>query len=418
MHPRNTDHATRLEIITRHLAGETLANLAEELRLNFYTVRKWGRVYHRQGWPGLIPKLAGPPSRGILSKFDPLIKYVVLRLKRQHPAWGLDVLRLELKRRPSLRGKVLPQRTAIWNYLRRFYPRLMEHRRFRTQRPHPKTSSIIAVHQRWQMDFKGDVHIPGLGQVKPFIVCDEFTGAPLAGIIHWVKGPDHPSQLSFRDIQADLRMVFSQWGLPDQLRMDRDPLWIGSSRLEWPGTLLLWLIGLGVTPVINRPYCPTDNPHVERRNRIWNEHVCIGTTCQRLDQLQALTDQAWQDRRELLPSRNPNCAGQPPLIAHPELAQPRRPYQPDQEQHLFELQRVYTYLNQWQWQRKVDCLGSISIADFTRRVSPNHLGQIVKVRFEVATYEFVAAAMDGTELRRFTLPIISSDYIMGYLINE
>jgi hypothetical protein len=41
------------------------------------------------------------------------------------------------------------------------------------------------------------------------------------------------------------------------------------------------------------------------------------------------------------------------------LAQPRRPYQPDQEHNLFDLQRVYTYLSQWAWQRKVDCLGSI-----------------------------------------------------------
>src|SRR5688500_4134692 len=111
MHPRNTDHATRIEIIERHLAGETLANLAEALQLNFYTVRNWWRISHRQGLPGLFPKPAGPPGRGVLSKFEPLVKYVVLRLKRHHPAWGLDVLRLELKRRPSLRGIALPQRT-------------------------------------------------------------------------------------------------------------------------------------------------------------------------------------------------------------------------------------------------------------------------------------------------------------------
>jgi hypothetical protein len=323
------------------------------------------------------------------------------------------VLQLALKRRPSLAGKQLPQRTAIWNYLRYFYPRLMEHRRLRTQRPTAKTSSITAVHQRWQMDFKGDVHLKGLGQVKPFMVCDEFSGAPLAGIIHLVKQDHQSFPLSFRDIQANLRMIFTQWGLPDQLRMDRDPLWIGSSRLEWPGTLLLWLIGLGIRPVINRPYCPTDNAHVERRNRIWHEHVYLGLKCQDLAQLQALTDQAWQDRRELLPSCNPHCAGQPPLLTHPELAQPRRPYLPDQEQALFDLQRVYTYLSQWEWQRKVDCLGSISIADYTRRVSADHIGQVVKVRFDLATHKFVVTAIDGTELRRFTLPIICSDYIMG-----
>lgn len=418
MHYRSTDHATRVGIVKRHLAGETLPDIAQQLQLNFYTVRKWWRTYNREGWKGLVPKPTGPPPTGPLSEFDPLVKYVVLRLKREHPAWGLDVLRLELQRRPSLKGKSIPKRTAIWNYFRTFYPRLMEHRRLRTRRPKQKSSDIRAVHQRWQMDFKGEVDIAGLGQVKPFIVCDEFSGAPLAGIIHLVKQKNQRFSLSFRDIQVNLRTTFSQWGLPDQLRMDRDPLWIGSSRLEWPGTFLLWLVGLGVIPVINRPYCPTDNSHVERRNRIWNEHVCLGAKCQRLEQLQALTDQAWRDRRELLPSRNPNCAGQPPLMAHPELAQPRRPYQSDQEQTLFDMGRVYTYLSQWEWQRKVDCLGSISLADFTRRVSTQHVAQIVKVRFDLATHEFVASTVDGTELRRFTLPIILADYIMGYGTTE
>jgi hypothetical protein len=67
----------------------------------------------------------------------------------------------------------------------------------------------------------------------------------------------------------------------------------------------------------------------------------LGTKCQHLNQLQTLTDTAWRDRRELLPSRNPNCQGQPPLVAHPELAHPRRPYLPDQEEVLFDMQRVY-----------------------------------------------------------------------------
>lgn len=410
---RNSDHAIRVEIIQRHLAGESLPTIAQDLGLNFYTVRKWWRIYQRVSWAGLEPKPVRCCPTGLLSKFDPLVKYVVLRLKREHPGWGLDVIRLELQRRPSLKGQALPGRTALWNYIHSFYPRLMEHRRLHIQRPPQKASDLSGVHQRWQMDFKGEVKLEGLGLVKPFIVCDEFSGAPLGGIVHLVQQDGQRFPLSFPDLQANLRLIFSQWGLPDQLRMDRDPLWIGSSRLEWPGTFLLWLIGLGVTPVINRPYRPTDNAQVERRNRIWNEHVYLRTKCQHLNQLQTLTDRAWPDRRELLPSRNPNCQGQPPLVAHPELAHPRRPYLPDQEEVLFDMQRVYHYLSQWQWQRKVDCLGSISMAHYTRRVSDQHVAQIVNVRFDAVTHEFVASAVDGTELRRFTLPIISADYIQG-----
>ena len=67
-----------------------------------------------------------------------------------------------------------------------------------------------------------------------------------------------------RLVQKDLRQVFARWGLPDAIRMDRDPIFVGSTRLEWPSTLILWLLGLGIQPIINRAYRPTDNAKVVR----------------------------------------------------------------------------------------------------------------------------------------------------------
>ena len=97
----------------------------------------------------------------------------------------------------------------------------MEHRRLHTQRPKQKVSDLQAVHQRWQMDFKGELNLKGLGLVKPFIVCDEFTGAPVGSLIHLVQQARQRLPLSFRNVQADLRLVFSQCGLADQLQMDK-----------------------------------------------------------------------------------------------------------------------------------------------------------------------------------------------------
>ena len=76
------------------------------------------------------------------------------------------------------------------------------------------------------------------------------------------------------------------------------------------------------------------------------------------------------------------------------------------------MQRVYDYLSQWEWERKVDHTGSISMADCNRRVSRQHVGQIVKVRFDKETATFVARAVEGTELRRFTIPTVSKDFIL------
>lgn len=71
---RNSDHASRVKIIQQHLAGESLLDIAQELGLNFYTVRKWWRIYKRAGWAGLGPKPVGRYPTGLLSEFAPLVK--------------------------------------------------------------------------------------------------------------------------------------------------------------------------------------------------------------------------------------------------------------------------------------------------------------------------------------------------------
>jgi hypothetical protein len=342
------------------------------------------------------------------------VKYVALRLKKEHPAWGLDVLLLHMGRRPSLGEELLPGRTALYNYLRPYLPRFRPQRHLPMKRPEAVVSAVADVHQRWQMDFKGRETIEPEGQVAPFLVCDEFSSAPLAGVIYTKRTGEPKAGLSPRDIQENLRAVFCHWGLPEQLRMDRDSLWVGSSRLEWPGTVLLWVVGLGIHPVVNSPRRATDNAQVERLCRTWKDHVGNSIIRRTKDDLQAETDQAWSDRLHHLPSRNPHCAGKPPLVALPQLAQPRRDFTPDLETSLFDMERVFEYLSQWEWIRKVDQTGAISMADFNRLVSKQHVGQIVKVRFDKEAQVFSAYDVNGNYLRSFTLPVISEEYILGY----
>ena len=411
---RNTTHAQRVTIIEQHLAGTKLAEIAEMMELNYYTVRKWWRKYCQGGWTGLVPKRPGPQRKRPLSGFDPMVKYVALRLKREHPAWGLDVLLLHMGRRRSLAGESLPGRTALYNYLRPYLHRFRPQRRLPTKRPKEFVTAVTDVHQRWQIDFKGRETIAPEGQVSPFLVCDEFSSAPLAGVIYTKRTGDPKAGLTMRDIQQNLRTLFSRWGMPEQLRMDRDALWVGSTRLEWPGTLLLWLVGLGIRPVVNRARCPTDNAQVERLGRTWNDHVGSGIGLRTQGDLQAETDQAWSDRRQRLPSRNPNCNGKPPAIALPHLVHPKRPFSPALEDSLFLMHRVFDYLSQWEWKRKVDQAGAISMADYNRLVSKKHVGQIVKVHFDKEAQLFAAHDVNGSFLHSFALPVISKDYILGY----
>ena len=413
MHHRTTSLAQRVALVERHQAGESYHQIARDLGLNYYTVRKWCRQQRRFGWAGISHGSAAPRRRGALSHFSHLVKYVALKLKRQHPGWGLDKLLLEMRRRQSLQRQRLPKRSSLYTYLKSFYPRLRAHRPPRSQPACLTQARAHEVHQCWQMDFKGDVSFVHLGKVKPFIVCDEHTSAPLAAILH----PGQPGTVTMNDVQHDLRRVFEQWGLPDGLRMDRDPVWVGSSRLDFPSRLLLWLVGLGVTPLINRPHRPTDNAQVERCNGIWVEHVARGLQPRTWDELQQQTDQAWHDRRELLPSRNPRCAGQPPARAVPALHWPRRRFARDAEAQLFEIERVFAYLAAWRWQRVVDITGQISLGGFNRRILPQmpraRRRQLITLRFDPQLRLFAAFTLDGLRLSTFTLPYLSPDFLMG-----
>ena len=62
-----------------------------------------------------------------------------------------------------------------------------------------------------------------------------------------------------------------------------------------------------------------------------------------------------------LPSRAEGCGGLPPIAAHPELLQPRRPFQSEHELASFDLKRVDAYLAALTWQRKVGKTGQITL---------------------------------------------------------
>jgi hypothetical protein len=343
-----------------------------------------------------------------------MVKYVALRLKRQYSAWGPEMLRLHMSRRPSLKGKRLPKATALWSYLHPYRSRLMAPRRLPTTRPACPVVRAEEPHQCWEMDFKGDEYIKSCNKtVSPFGVSDEASGAPLARYMHTLIAKGNRKGLTMRSVQDDLRQVFSQWGLPDAIRMDRDPVFVGSTRLEWPGTLLLWLVGLSVHPVVNRAYRPTDNSMVERSHRTWKGDVLVGGSFTDLLALQAVSDQALEDRRCHLPSRHKGCNRRPPAQAYPELMVPRRRYQVQQERALFDLQRVDAYLAQWTWKRQVDATGKISLANRNHLVGRPYRGQVVKVRFDPPSRDFVCTAVDGTGIARLQLPEASLDYILG-----
>ena len=100
-------------------------------------------------------------------------------------------------------------------------------------------------------------------------------------------------------------------------------------------------------------------------------------------------DADWDELNAECPSRAKGCGGQPPLVAHPELLIPRRPYRPEWETALFDLTRVEAYLTQLSWARLVSQVGQVSLGGYRYGLGVAWAGQTVTIHFEPSSHQFV-----------------------------
>ena len=97
---RATTIQQRQAIATLTAEGQSYQAVTDQLKLSFWTVRKWARQAKRGGLPALVSAM-GRPATGPMAETDPRVRYVALRLKRQHPTWGAAYILKKMKERPS-----------------------------------------------------------------------------------------------------------------------------------------------------------------------------------------------------------------------------------------------------------------------------------------------------------------------------
>src|SRR5262245_53967603 len=122
--PRAIALALRQVIVQRHLHGEPLTAIAEDLQMAFATVRKLWRRYRDRGDKGLTTdydKCRVPAA----ARRHPLVD-AGCDLKRQHPTWGAGLIRLELRRHAP--GQPLPSVRALQRGFRRAGLNRLRHR--------------------------------------------------------------------------------------------------------------------------------------------------------------------------------------------------------------------------------------------------------------------------------------------------
>ena len=379
---RATNVQQRQEMARLAEQGESYRAVAECTGVSFWTARKWIRQARRGGLSALVTTRGRPPT-GPLSSFDPLVRYVALRLKRRHRTWGAAYVVKKMGEHPSLKSKPLPSPVQVWRYWRSFGDRLLPRRR----PAQPKQAPAGVAHGVWQMDAKESVSIAGVGTVTFNQARDEFGRATVMHRIHPAQEPEQGIvKLTTAQVQQDCRIAFTQWGLPDAIQTDQASIFADADPTPFPTRLSLWWVGLGIEHRLVSS--PLHNGCIERGHRTLNERTLVDQ-CFAADKLQQQVDADWDELNAECPSRAKGCNGQPPLVAHPELLVPRRPYRPEWELDLFDLKRVDDYLATHTWIRTVSEVGQVSLGGQRYGLGIAWAGQAVSIGFDPQLRQFV-----------------------------
>lgn len=380
-----TSIAQRREMLRLVEEGNTYAEVAKQVGVTIWTARKWIRRGKKVGKENLASRY-GRPATGHLADYDPLIRYLALRLKRQHPKWGAEYVLKKLGENRRLRGRNLPSATTIWRYWCSFGNRLYAKRD--PSKSEIKPSEI--PHGVWQMDAKESMQIPGVGLVSFNQARDEYGRVTVMHRVH--AEPERARQLARLTSESafqDCRIAFSQWGMPEAIQTDRDTIYVDSGQSPFPNRIVLWWVGLGIEHRLIPRRTPKRNGTVERSHRTLKERTLENQAFASAAELQKRVDADWHELNHECPSRARGCNGKPPLVAHPELLNPERPYRPEWELTLFDLKRVDEYLAEFTWYRTTTSVGQLRMRKVRYSLGYAWAHQDVSVIFDPEKRQFV-----------------------------
>jgi transposase-like protein len=402
--------AERVYIAQRHRAGARLTQLARELGCALATVRKgW-----RQQRDGRVPRPRGRPRRGPLSTYPAELVDEAVRLKAGHPHWGPANVKLALQQDGRFASTRLPSASRLAALFAARCREALQPRRAQAY-PNGPVPAATQPHQRWQLDGQERIPLGPRELVTVLSLREPVAALILASQVIPIGTSQRWRRVGLRDVQALLRAAFAEWGLPREVQTDHDPTYTGPAKTDCPAPFTLWLAGLGIRHVTSRDHRPTDQAHIERTHRTLAEMGWLDAHCASVPELQAVLDECRHAYNHAFPAHAADCAGRPPLAAHPHAIHSGRPFTPALEWELFDLSRVDAYLADFVWTRQVNSAGNIGFFDQQYTVGRAYLHQTVSVRFVPETRRLHVELANGTRLRDHPARGFSKEDLIGFL---
>jgi transposase InsO family protein len=203
-----------------------------------------------------------------------------------------------------------------------------------------------------------------------------------------------------------MQQSFEQWGLPKCIRVDNGKPFGDPQRCSIP-ELALWLTGLGIEVIWNRPRTPKDNAKVERMQATTSRWTEV-EQCYSCTELQTKLDKAATVQREQYQVRRLGCKSRKEL--YPELWTNCRAYN---HQTAFDVNRVTTYLSQLSFVRKVNKKGVFNFYAQRVYVGYSHNNKTLSLRYDTDSNRFRLMDESNTTIGYIQADNFSQEHILG-----
>lgn len=382
----------------------TQQQLAEALHRSRAWVYKWLKRFEQELAPGkpLPQVLQGhshqrhhPPER-----LDPFVVERILEI-RDHPPEGLrrtpgpKAILYYLPRDPLLQlytGYLPRSSRTIYRYLKvhdRIAPCPKRHQ-------DPQESALPL--QSWQLDFK-DVSSAVADPTDPMpkkqhqVECCNIIDTGTSVLLQAVVQSDFTAETALGAVAA----VFEQMGRPQEIRVDRDPRWMGSVQGgDFPSALQRFCACIGIAVQVCDPHHPQQNGFVERYHRTYQQECLSLDRPQTLEAAREVTAAFVQHYNNARPNQARSCGNQPPLSVHGPLPTlPAVPRVIDPDAWLNALDGLHL-------ERKIDANGAVHLDLKGYYVSRDLAGNRVTLRLDAGAHE-VQIYREATLLRAHPL---------------